>query len=665
MVGASGSGAANWSVTLLLSGLLSVVTGCGGGGGGSSSAPPSSSNPPSSQPELASLTPSSFDIDIAANQSSSAQFSIANSGDAALTYSVSASDAWITIDSGGSGSVGDGSSANVAFSVACGSQPLSGGLTVDSNDADEPSVAVPVTVTCTPVVSNYEVAKVTLNQAARVFDSTASSTLNFGVVAGRELLVRAFVTGAGVPPTARVVLSSPGTGNQTFPMQTPPAIGSTPADESILTASHYVVIPAAAVPPSAELTVEVNPGAGAVTYPQSGTLDLSAADPGEFQVTFVPVTFEGETPTIVADDYLRQTLEVLPVGSVDVEVRAPYVFTGAYDLDRLLDEMADLRDLDGSSRLYHGIIIPPGGSTSGTAGIGYVGFPVSASIDLGGSLFVIAHEIGHNLNLGHAPGCDAPGADPSYPYTNGAVATWGFNITSDVLVAPTATRRDFMTYCGDLWVSDYHFDMALDYRNQSPVVAAPPQVAGMTISGRVAAADPTRGVTRLTMVPTDKVAQSLVRDGQDLPYEFIAWDRFGNRIARHAFSTYKVEDHQPSSAFVFSIQRPAVPIDHYEIRYRGAVIDAAGVDAQRTASPPVVNVSWDRHIADITWQPQPGQALLLADADGRILSVDRTGRVALDSRLSDAFVARVTADGQMMTQAAPIRRSDTVVEWVR
>ena len=54
---------------------------------------------------------------------------------------------------------------------------------------------------------------------------------------------------------------------------------------------------------------------------------------------------------------------------------------------------------------------------SGLRGIAKLPGYVSLSILDGNT---IAHELGHNLNLIHAPGCGAGVPDPEYPYQDGA-----------------------------------------------------------------------------------------------------------------------------------------------------------------------------------------------------------------------------------------------------
>ena len=89
----------------------------------------------------------------------------------------------------------------------------------------------------------------------------------------------------------------------------------------------------------------------------------------------------------------------------------------------------------------------------------------------------IAHELGHNLSLRHAPCGGAAGPDTSYPYEDGSVGTWGFDFRDGGSVVQPSTP-DLMSYCDPVWISDYHFSNAYRYRlflahqEETSVVAA-------------------------------------------------------------------------------------------------------------------------------------------------------------------------------------------------
>ncbi len=86
----------------------------------------------------------------------------------------------------------------------------------------------------------------------------------------------------------------------------------------------------------------------------------------------------------------------------------------------------------------------------------------------------MAHELGHNMSLGHAPCGDAGGLDPFFPSTTAAIGIWGYDIDADRLIP--ATHKDLMSYCNPQWISDYNFAKALRYRlfDERPGVDAVP-----------------------------------------------------------------------------------------------------------------------------------------------------------------------------------------------
>lgn len=88
----------------------------------------------------------------------------------------------------------------------------------------------------------------------------------------------------------------------------------------------------------------------------------------------------------------------------------------------------------------------------------------------------IAHELGHDMNLAHAPCGRAGGPDAAVPYPDGSSGAWGYDASRGSLVRPSTP--DVMSYCGlPDWISDYHFSRALRFRL---VDERPPLVATLT-----------------------------------------------------------------------------------------------------------------------------------------------------------------------------------------
>ncbi len=112
-----------------------------------------------------------------------------------------------------------------------------------------------------------------------------------------------------------------------------------------------------------------------------------------------------------------------------------------------------------------------------TAFGGCGGSNVGASFVGGGS--IMAQELGHALARGHAPGCGAGGPDPNYPQYNGygtaSIGEFGMDYATGAVYDP-ANSNDFMSYCGNPWVSTYTYRALIsEIQNQptpGPVAAS-------------------------------------------------------------------------------------------------------------------------------------------------------------------------------------------------
>ena len=160
---------------------------------------------------------------------------------------------------------------------------------------------------------------------------------------------------------------------------------------------------------------------------------------------------------------------LLPIGDLKVTAHEPLV-SSSNNKSTLLDQTEAIRVMEGASGYYKGMMT---GITEG--GVAIQGGKASYSDPHSD---VMAHELGHNLSLGHAPCGGAGGPDPSVPQTDGSIGAWGYAFRAGHLVPPS--RPDLMSYCYPKWISDYHFTNALRYRLHeaaegeiSSLVAAP------------------------------------------------------------------------------------------------------------------------------------------------------------------------------------------------
>lgn len=366
--------------------------------------------------------------------------------------------------------------------------PFTSTLTIDANDPDSSDVrcdlapggpvpcsmgrhsidvtargATPVTLSVRDGRGGVVTQTVTLNGVAPVGDvrvesvqfgqSVVSPTLK--LVEGKPALVVAQVLSdtPGLGSVVEVVGRRAGMelGRQRL---TGPAMHATaPVD---LSRQYRGSIPGAWVAPGLELTV-VADAMDALPESNEQNNELKSAPAigrrNVLHLTSVPVVVSG-APSSVPD--IKDTMVAQwPLVDVSNRTRAPYTTSqvpsggDVSSWGALLSELAQLRGADGSSRHYYGFVRA---SSYGIAGIGYVGQPTAIGRDDNES--VASHELGHNFGRNHAPCGGAAGADPSYPYPNANLGSWGWNGQS--LINP-AQFVDLMSYCGPTWISDYTY----------------------------------------------------------------------------------------------------------------------------------------------------------------------------------------------------------------
>lgn len=216
-------------------------------------------------------------------------------------------------------------------------------------------------------------------------------------------------------------------------------------------------------------------------FPAEGQQPLSPQQTGPVKIVFVPLIHDGwqpDTSETGLAPYIDNFERVMPTTGIahSVADAIPSGQSGtSVNWSALLETVRDARDAanPGDDVYYYGLLrgadtfrdFCRGGCTSG---VGYVvdddgdgnqtwnaGFRAAVGVAWGqGGTFT--HELGHNHGRPHSPCGGAGSPDPSYPYSNGSIGVWGYDLRSGVLRSPDEAS-DFMAYCSPSWISDYSY----------------------------------------------------------------------------------------------------------------------------------------------------------------------------------------------------------------
>lgn len=304
------------------------------------------------------------------------------------------------------------------------------------------------------------------------------------LIQGRDALLRVFLRAeeseAFFEPAVVATLSRAGQAVHRVVMRREGDLLATVADESELRNSYNAVIPSRFIVPGTELVVEADPGAlvplapgSQARFPASGAWALNVIEVPPMELTVVPVVEAGQPDSSIfewTDNIAGESPEVgllrnaFPFSEFRARSRETYVtsldLTDEDDQWRLVLELEAVRAAEDGQGYWYGVGASVNGYVRGRARLGgWVSIGKAWDTEL-------AHEVGHNLNLKHAPCGGALGTDPEFPYTNGGIGAWGYDFRDGSVVSPER-RRDIMGYCYDQgWLSDYYFEKVIDHRAQ-------------------------------------------------------------------------------------------------------------------------------------------------------------------------------------------------------
>lgn len=439
------------------------------------------------------------------------------------------------------------------------------------------------------------------------------------LVGGKEVLLRAYVLGnnggiTGTKVGARVYLGSQLLGTLQL---TGPDTAPTSVDTSSLSKQYTALVPAAWVAPGMTVVVDADPDDAVPETNESNnslTLQPTVRETNPLPITAVPVVWSGKTGRVV--DVKQRVTQLWPLHDIAVKTHAPYTYTpsGSYSWSELLSDLGALRRADGSSRYYVGFV--PGQPATGTVGIGYVGSPTCAvKDDSSATPDIVAHELGHNFGLDHAP-CGTTG-DANYPYSNARLGTQGWDYVRQAIVAPTSAY-DVMSYCDPDWVSDYNYEKVQSWLQAHPPVAP---TAAMALGGTAASFPRSEAfVVSGVMTPGGIVLRPVQRleVSEEQPeageYTLRAWTAKGETTVPLAFEEL---DHGEAGERHFTAVVPTgdESLLGIEILQDGTPIhEEVSVDAP--ASAPTVEDLGNQ--LEITWDASvhPWAAVAFIDAEG-------------------------------------------------
>ena len=490
----------------------------------------------------------------------------------------------------------------------------------DSGSGTTPTTAVQPTAPTSFLADDVMIDEVAVYQAVKIAlvtqgDLVPALALNAPVIAKRPAFVRVFVKGYGHSrPKVDGELRVRRGGKPDLVLHDGGKRVTPELDDSVLESTLNFEIAAEEMTADASFSVKVTAptAADALSFPtDGGQAPFGARTKSEtLKVRFVPISYEADAAAapIVPDlsdiNALRDTLYTMyPVAKVDVSARGPLRWSSTIESDgpgwdELLGGIMQLRRIDGAPRdvYYVGVLTPKptidqfcdkGGCILGIAPMASerdVGMRAALvlgyqSRNAGGTL---AQELAHAMGRMHAPCGNPQGIDGDFPYSSGSIGVWGYNVLEKKLVDPGNRYRDYMSYCGPVWTSDYTFRGVYD---RMEIVTHQQEAVDNADTGT-----PTtpRASASMLMQSFRIAADGSVHEGPEL--EVLPGDGSGDHVEvtyeganGTIFATAKGRVRKISSTGGSIVIAPQVPVGTARARLRGAGV--GGVTELRSRAP--------------------------------------------------------------------------------
>lgn len=310
-------------------------------------------------------------------------------------------------------------------------------------------------------------------------------------------------------------------------------------------------------------------------------------------ITLVPITIKTTTGVIPNTQTIRNGfLQLWPFSEVNLQTRAAYTSSAetAEDMEDVLTEIAELRDIDTERSHYYGFFSDQIYNLldfDGFGGIAYLSSTAGIGSDRDPGLSIMLHEVGHNFSLQHINCGDPAEFDSAYPYNTNSIGTLGVNLAFSMFYQPTS-YRDMMSYCSPEFISDYSYKKAQNYLEQNPsrnfrTVTSQKTAANIEtswfISGKIQSDN---SVNLRRLLPVSRQT-TINENGQ---YRLIITDISGT-LHQQFFDTRKLDHGHANSAQFFSLFIPYVEIQKLEIYESGNLLFSQSESTVQTSTSSV------------------------------------------------------------------------------